>query len=66
MNHLILPGELHMIDQQTHYARRVYEFDSTALQFSDGALLTYCEYTPEFGGYVERAKDRVVVHVYTD
>lgn len=63
---IIQPGTIKVLGSQSFYARRVYILSGEALEYSDRALLAYCEYTPEFGGHVEREAGRVLVHVNTD
>jgi len=48
------------------YNRDFWDLDAGALAYTDAALLAYCFVTPEFGGFVERFSDGVLVSIYTD
>ena len=50
----------------TSYNRDNWVLGPSALLYSDRALLAYCQYTPEFGGIVERFNDEVLVKVFTE
>jgi hypothetical protein len=52
--------------QSTGYAHRIYRVDGPAHEFSDREILDFCEWTPYFGGHVERFGDYAIVKVHTD
>ena len=63
---VVLPNTLRQIAHESRYGRRVYTL-AGAERYTDRALLEYCDYTPEFGGTVERLPNGDVrVSVYTD
>lgn len=63
---LIPPRSLNMLGCEHGHASSIYVFDDTAAQYSDLALLEYCDWSDYLGGRVEREANRVRVHVYTD
>jgi hypothetical protein len=50
---------------QGHYRRR-YVVTGNIQDYTDGQLLAFCQYTPEFGGKVERDSEQALVIAYTD
>jgi hypothetical protein len=63
---VIEPGTITVLRHAPSYGRDDWLLGPSALEYTDRALLHYCGVTPEFGGVVERALDRVSVSVYTD
>lgn len=63
---VIEPGTLRLISERQTHACRTFTFDKSANVYTDRSLLAYCDYTPMFGGSVDRRGDQVIVHVYTD
>lgn len=62
----ILPGTFQCVEKSPGYAHRTYLLTGPVEQFSDRDLLNYCEWTPEFGGSVERMPGVAYCKVYTD
>lgn len=62
----ILPGTFQCIERAPGYAHRRYVLTGPVDQYSDRDLLIYCQYTPEFGGRVERMPGVAYVVVHTD
>lgn len=62
----ILPGTFQCIEKPQGYAHRNYLLTGPVEQYSDRDLLTYCQYTPEFGGRVERMPGVAYCTVHTD
>jgi hypothetical protein len=62
----IAPGTFQCVEKAPGYAVRRYLLTGPVEQYSDRDLLIYCEYTPEFGGRVERMPGLACVTVHTD
>lgn len=62
----ILPGTFQCVEKPQGYAHRCYLLTGPVEKYSDRDLLTYCEWTPEFGGSVERMPGVAYVKVHTD
>lgn len=62
----VLPGTIKTLGRRVDPGKEVWTLDAGALAYTNRALLSYCDYTPEFGGTVEHTPDGVVVTVYTD
>lgn len=62
----IAPGSFKCVEKPPQYATRHYLLTGPVEQHSDRDLLIYCEYTPEFGGRVERMPGVAYVIVHTD
>lgn len=62
----ILPGTFTCVEKAPGHARRSYLLTGPTEQYADRDLLIYCQYTPEFGGRVERMPGLALVTVHTD
>lgn len=63
---VVVLGTIELTSQRTDCGKRIYTLGAGALRYTNAALLSWCEYTPEFGGFVDRFADRATVTVYTD
>lgn len=62
----IPPGTFTCTERAPGHAHRSYVLTGPVEKHSDRDLLTYCQYTPEFGGRVERMPGVAYVVVHTD
>ena len=63
-----LTRALPLVSRRGSYNRDTWTFEaSDAVRgMTDTELLTYCRYTPYFGGKVERTAAQIIVTAYTD
>jgi hypothetical protein len=62
----IAPGTFQVKAHSPTHGQRGYTLTGPVEQHSDRDLLIYCQYTPEFGGRVERMPGVAYVVVHTD
>ena len=63
---VIEPGTITHRGRRHGYAKQVHTLGPEAAQYTDSALMHYCDDNPCFGGEVQRFPDRVEVTIYID